>query len=354
MNGGMKMCQPITHFLAAQKGLEQLSIVQGLDAYLALGSFGPDLFYLLSGKGAHADTVHASGSFATFCNMVDVTKNTMSYSEESGRKQLVFALGFYAHVIVDCVFHPYVYRRSLDHWAKHDVIFELKHKEIEAAIDQIIQEEIVGEQMAVPNPLLCADHSGLLDQDIAYLFHQALVAVYPNSIGTSLIPYATEEANHPIQQAYQQYCRMTEMLYGAHNILFQLEKIAEGILPNQLERQFMNQEKQSIVQHHSWPPNDVIIPFTYNYLEMFKMAVSGVWMMSNTVQEFLQHSGDRKAIDFLKGQNCLYLDQDWNLDTGLPSLENQSPQLMEDGHGRFAYGIAILENNYNQLQQKER
>ncbi|SDD70039.1 zinc dependent phospholipase C family protein [Sporomusa acidovorans] len=345
------MCQPITHFLVAKKGLEQLPFVQENGALLAFGSFGPDLFYLLSGKTQHADTIHASGSFEAFCSMLNVAKNTYSYNVKSGEKQLTFAMGFYAHVIADCVFHPYVYRKSLDHWAEHDVAFELLHKKVEASIDQIIQEEIIGDQIGIPNPLLCLGDDGLLDQDIAYLFHQALTTAYPRSIGEDLAPYATEEEKHPLQQAYQKYCKMPKTLYGIHNILFRVEKYAEGALPEQLEEEFLADERQKHLQRSSWPPSDVISPFTYNYIDMFNMAAHGVRMMGNAVESFIQSDGNMQAIDFLHGHNCSYLDQDWNLDTGLPSLENTNSQLMDKSHLRFEYGIAVLEEMYNKLQR---
>ncbi len=344
------MCQPITHFLVAKKGLEHLPMVQGYDSQLAFGSFGPDLFYLSSAYKQNADIIHASGSFAAFCTMLDVAKNTLSYNEESGRKQLTFALGFYAHVIADCVFHPYVYRSSLDHWAKHDPYFELIHKKLEASIDQIIQEEIIGGQIAIPDPSLCLDGSGLLHQDIAYLFHQGLVGAYPDSISVDLSGYGTEDVNHPLQAAYRNYCNMPGTLYGIHNILLGIERIAEGVLPEKVEQHFIEEERQRHCQRSSWPPIDVVSSFTYNHIDMFNMAVNGVQAMGNAVQNFLLDSGGMEAVDFLRGQNYLYLDQDWNLDTGLPSSENQNGQLMGEGHNRFEYGAITLEQMYSRLQ----
>lgn len=346
----MHQSQPITHFLVAKKALEPLPIIQGYDSQLAFGSFSPDLFYLLSAYKEYADTIHASGSFVAFCTMLDVAKKTFFCNEEIAKKQVAFALGFYAHVITDCVFHPYVYRSSLDHWAKHDPIFELRHKKLEASIDQIVQEEIIGGQITTPEPSLCLDSSGLLDQNIAYLFHQALVGAYPDSISVDLSRYGTEDANHPLQAAYRNYCRMPEKLYGIHNILIGIEQIAEGFLPKKVEQHFIEEERQRHCQRSPWPPSDVISSFTYNHIDMFKMAVNGVQALGNAVQSFLLDNGDVSAIDFLRGQNCLYLDQDWNLDTGLPSSENQNGQLMGEDHDRFEYGTIILEQMYSQLQ----
>lgn len=343
------MCQPITHYLVAKKGLENVSQLNGLEAQLALGSFGPDLFYLLSGYGELADAIHSKGSFQAFCKMLDIAKETFKVNEMSAQKQLAFALGFYAHVITDCVYHPYVYRRSLDHWAQKDTAFEMLHKRVEAAIDQIIQEEIVGAQLMAPEPSACAGIDGLLDQDIAYMLHQALMVAYPDTIALKIDPYATEEANHPIHQAFINYCKMPKTLYGAHNVLYKIENLVEGLLPGRIEQAFIEEEKSQHYARKIWPPNDVTSPFTYNFIDMYNMAVNGVGIMGDAVQRFIQEVTTISAETYLQGLNIAYLGEAWNLDTGLPSRENSASQLMGDGHGRFAYGIPILESMYNQL-----
>ncbi|WP_162143544.1 zinc dependent phospholipase C family protein [Anaeroarcus burkinensis] len=343
------MCQPITHYLVAKKGLENVTQLNGLDSQVALGSFGPDLFYLLSGYGEFADAIHANGSFQAFCKMLDIAKATFAFNEASAQKQLAFALGFYAHVITDCVYHPYVYRRSLDHWAQKDTAFEMMHKQVEAAIDQIIQEEIIGTQLVPPDPNVCVGINGLLDQDIAYMFHQALTVAYPDSIAMKIEPYATEEENHPIHQAFTNYCRMPGKLYGAHNVLYKMETFVEGLWPEKVEQSFIDEEKAHHYERKVWPPKDVPSPFSYSFIDMFNMAVNGVAVMAATAQSFIQDTNDASAEAYLQGQNVVYLDQPWNLDTGLPSSENRVPELMQDGHGRFEYGIPILESMYNQL-----
>lgn len=342
------MCQPITHYLVAQKGLESVPMLREYDSYLAFGSFGPDLFYLASAYSKHADSIHSKGSYSAFCNMLDIVKQTLSTNEESGRKQLAFALGFYAHVVADCVFHPYVYRRSLDHWTEHDPAFEAVHKEVEAIIDQIIQEEIIGGVVDAPDPLRCS-YNGLLDEDIAFLFHQALVGAYPESIAVDLNPYATEESSHPLQIAYQNYCKMPDTLYGIHNVLFRMERFVQGLLPDKTQKHVIEEEKLRHNARRTWPPDDIVSSFSYNHVDMFKMAVNGVQAIGNAVQEFLMNSAEISAAIFFQNSNILYVGQDWNLDTGLPSSKNQNSQLMDKSHARFECGIDILAANYKRL-----
>ena len=165
------MPQPATHYWVVRTAIPQNDTKGKINfwetwwdpykSYFGLGTAAPDLFYFPLMPGVKvscddfywdgiADLIHHSRSYDIFCSLLDYAKKNKKYSIENANKQFAFAFGYYCHVITDCIFHPYVYQSTADHWAKKvyskkedslEFEHELAHKYQEFLIDEGIYEE---------------------------------------------------------------------------------------------------------------------------------------------------------------------------------------------------------------------
>ena len=169
------MPQPITHYLITRRAVPERywneywwEKKENFDfrPYFGTGSASPDFFYLdvkenkslnskitlyeyllqsdidnddsikIKSSTELSNAIHGDKTFDMFCYMLDIAKQNKKDNLLKAKKQFCFALGFYSHVIADCVIHPYVYRNTKDHWATSSFIHESKHKIFEARLDK--------------------------------------------------------------------------------------------------------------------------------------------------------------------------------------------------------------------------
>ena len=130
-----------------------------------------------------ADIMHSTRSFDFFCNLMNAAKKSQldpSIDTEIANRQFAFAFGFYCHVITDCIFHPYVYRSSEDHWSAKagefkdnplEAIREYQHKYQEFLIDKGTCETFNLKFNRISWSCPDANNSELLDMNIAKIFN---------------------------------------------------------------------------------------------------------------------------------------------------------------------------------------
>lgn len=332
------MSQPVTHYYVAQKALSinAEDLLKNYGNYTGLGTFGPDLYYLTS-QSEFADMIHKDNSFDAFCMMINHVKSNWAYDFDAAGKQLGFAIGFYAHVITDCVFHPYVYRRSNDLWCvpkppEFDKC-EWKHKSVEASIDHYIMEHIIHPSFRGINVDCGHDY---LDTSLVTMLSETFGNLYG-------IPY------NLIEDAYGKFCYAIPTLYHGQNILYRIGEVIDRFTTPMRTQINLDDLDELDLINSPWPPGGNSAFFQYNVIDLFNMAVKGVADIVPHIYGYISDSNATNCQSYLASTGMLYLDGNWNLDTGLPSSWNQHGPLFITDHTRFDIGIEVLLSNYSKL-----
>lgn len=357
------MPQPITHYLVIEEALRDTApeIWEKKSNFAGFGSFGPDLFYvkdvllsrldLADNYDFLSDGLHAERAFDFFCTMLNTAKATASTDMEVAEKQLAYLLGYYAHVITDCVIHPYVYRHTHDHWKYHKPEENYSaHKRTEALIDCYILNE-KGKNNPSPDSyaVACGDaaNDDLLDRDIASMLASGLNAVYHDILGEDFISADIGQSSHPIHAAYQGFHHIVETTYAVQNILYDLRGHFSGL--RMLQKLTDADISAADGLHGPWFSTGRSNVLTYSASDLFAMAVTAVkQVIGVTLKFWISSKVDAK--DFFIQNATSYLSDNWNLDTGLPDRYNNEPTNLAIDDSRFDFGIDILVANYANLR----
>ncbi len=298
-----------------------------------------------------SDLQHWDRSLDLFFAMLDSIKDGYDDASIEGDKLLTFAVGYYGHVITDCIFHPYIYRRSRDHWRYHQPAAGYRaHKRVEALIDMDL---LAFKGREVPSPdlfrVLCDDSRlpALLDTDLVWLLDACLPKVYGTDPGFAdhwKDRYDIHDPAHPVNAAYADFKKIVPVTYEAQNILYNLDAHWGNAEPLQRLSQTDLQEANEL--HGPWPPQGQSAVLTYSARDLFTLAVNAVQKMIAAVSDHWQ-SDSAAAGDFFHTDGLLFLDQNWNFDTGLPALYNDAPANLARDDSRFDFGVDILIRNYS-------
>ncbi|MDR3591260.1 MAG: zinc dependent phospholipase C family protein [Negativicutes bacterium] len=357
------MPQPITHYLVVEEAMLKASppLWKRYGNYAGFGSFGPDLFYVKDifrrylNPGLNWDEVsdiqHRDRSLDFFFAMLDAIKDGCEDASAEGDKLLTFAVGYYSHVITDCIIHPFVYRRSRDHWRYHQPAAGYRaHKRLEAMIDVDI---LAYKGREIPAPELfrvqCDDSlsKGLLDADLVWLLDCCLPLVYGASAGFRrhwTQSYPIDDPAHPVNAAYADFKKLVGVTYQAQNILYGLDAHWGNAGP--LHRLSQADLEEANELRGPWLPQGPSATLTYSARDLFSLAVNAVQKMVAAVSDYWQ-SDTAAARDFFDGDGLLFLEQNWNFDTGLPAAVNDDPANLAIDDSRFDFGVDILAGNYN-------
>lgn len=232
------MPQPATHYLVVRRAIPEKYWKDwwndSYKRYFGLGTATPDLFYFPTVPKIVKDirkdiawdeiagVLHSNRSYDMFCALLDIAKsNKLQDTSLDTNKQFAFAVGYYAHVITDCIFHPYIFRNTEDLWCTKNFKNELDHKNREYLLDQSLYELHKGKMDFSRIEWTCNHnslnaHPGILDHDIATLLHKSLNKIYPN-----LYPCQEEvsDPNHPVQQAYNALLQCIKGLFESEYII---------------------------------------------------------------------------------------------------------------------------------------
>jgi hypothetical protein len=345
------MPQPVTHYLVCEEAFQAVfpELWHSYANFAGFDSFAPDLFYIadiFKNEINHgqsypelADAIHWNDAFDCFCAMLDYIKANNTDSVKSN-KMKAFAYGFYSHVVTDCIFHPYVYRATGDHWLDHPVADYDKHKHIEALMDSYLLDKKIkcspGYQF---NPQVrCgrAENEDVLDEDVHSVFKHGLVTAYPEHIPEHI----TDGGKYLLKQAYEDFARTLGLdffLIGKIN----LDPMNREMIPlienwNQADIALMNDNR------HPWLQLDGNIDLTYSVLDLYHCAVQAVKEILWASEEYLNRNENGKP------WNVFYADN-YNLDTGLPCSLNDDPINRSPENVRFNFGIDQLIHIYSTL-----
>lgn len=340
------MPQPATHYLVMRKSIPEKFYTDWWDKYkqyFGLGSLAPDLFYfpMLEKFGLSnvqvrndlswenlANPLHSNGSYDMFCTLLEIAKSNKE-NENVGKKQLAFAIGYYSHVVTDCIFHPYIYRATEDYWFKTDCNAELKHKKHEVIIDDNIFKKHYSRDRICNINIVCNhdDSNGLLDLDIANQLNGALMKNYPG-----LYPNDSkiDQTNHPIHQAYVALVSSVDVLFSGEKIyLFGAKQIVALTVKEVISKFGSDFFTKKFFEDMENTDYKYLPPFSPEELCDFSIMES-----SDIFESALNFWNDENASNakkYFSINKADFLGQsNFNLDTGLPA-EYNNYSLMREG-----------------------
>lgn len=357
------MPQPATHYWVVRRAIPEFNGKVNCweewwdkyKNYFGLGTAAPDLFYFpcMPDSGANkrrifwkgiADLIHHAGSYDLFCLLLNSAKKSKCEgSVNAGNKQFAFAFGFYCHVVTDCIFHPYVYRSTGDHWAIPDESKnELKHKVQEFLIDSGIVKDFSLNLNRIawrcPNP-----HNELLDTDIAEPFFHALNSVYPDWI--PLEYHNPNDKSHPIQQAYLSLLKTADLLFSgirvfcfAQGTILKPRSISEIASP--MGKNFFNSPYPNCVNLDTYTPRDL---FNFSCAVSRKIFLEALNFFNSTSKD---------SNKFFKEHFTHYLNTgNWNLDTGIRCQFNNTKELHEGYDKMCKAKVETLKQSYRYFEK---
>lgn len=348
------MPQPTAHYLVARRSIPKEHWKEWWDKYkpyFGLGSSAPDLFYFpsimrqimshSSYTGKLSDVIHSEGSYDLFCTILSMSKESLLNGSGEGvaEKQFAFSFGFYSHVVTDCVFHPYVYRHSGDHWATTNYRAEGKHKMEEFQIDRGIHRKIRGNDLEIgTTDWKCPGQSeNLLNYSIAYLFNTALLKIYPEHFRPE---QDISNENHPIQAAYKELNQKIPFLFAGQKIYLWGKREALNTSNIKEELHFFTKE-YTLPELPNYTPQDL---FNFSCV-----ACRDIFLKS---LDFFNNPSFKSASDYFRQYRANYLGMDnWNLDTGLPCKYNNNEMMLKECPEHYLYKTDELVQNYSVLQE---
>ena len=345
--------QPATHYLITRSSIPEHSWADWWDkykTYFGLGSSAPDLFYFpLTSKNSRADIswknlanpLHHESSYDMFCTLLDIARQSRVNNDEEAvaEKRFAFAFGYYSHVIADCIFHPYVYRSTSDHWHVPQSVGSWAHKAYELDIDTGICEEFYGEENLSRISWECdGEDYYLLDFCISTAFEKALLTNYPTIF--SFNENIASDSNHPIHQAYVALKESTASLFDKNSKIIvigsnPITKIRTVLSANLFNRPVPN-----------CPTLDGNTP-----RELFKFSTLVGQEIFIESLNFFKNTEESSSVDYFKNSKNPYLNSsNWNLDTGLPCDYNHHPEMKKDAPEHYCYRAEELNSLFRSFK----
>ncbi|GEM_PF-2303642 len=374
------MPQPITHYLVCEKSFK--NILPGLwheyQGYAGLGSYGPDFFYskgmvteeyfirvrksisqIRENVAASnykyvelSDLLHWEGSKDFFCYMLDSIK--LNFSNVSTRNKLkTFAYGYYSHVVTDCIFHPFIYRQSRDHWITHPAENYREHKVIETLIDLFLldREKELNRNYQFNPQTECAakENTNMLDKDLANLINIGLRNIYSDKMELlKSFDFCDTTANHhPLHATYN--ALLGYNLYEIGKIHLK-SSVPEG---QKTVREWSRAEFERVIPQgmngFGYSPNQ---PLLYSYLDLYTFSVMVTEKIISESEQFFANSINSSSA-FFKESRVPFLKENYCLDTGLLSEQNSLQENQAAYHlTRFGFGIEALTDIFESIATK--
>ena len=366
------MPQPATHYWVVRRAIPKYDITGEINyweewwdkykAYFGLGTAAPDLFYFPLMPNVTttfsdfywdgiADLLHHAGSYDVFCELLNCAKNMKNTSPNESNKLFAFAFGYYCHVITDCIFHPYVYRSTGDHWANKVVNKigdmaeyknELKHKYQEFCIDRGIYNEFnLGKSTSLDRVAWKCSNAGddRMEPTLSNCFYNALMKIYPDCFPPQYND--PNDINHPIQQAYAALAQTIDILFRGSEVFLFGGKIR--IPSSKIQEHLIAIKEEFFIE--PYPNSGSLTPYTPQDLFNFSCGVARKIFIESL--KYWEDSVSSDSKEFFEANYTNYLNQgNWNLDTGLKCNLNNLAQLHGDNGEIDKASVEELNGNY--------
>lgn len=361
------MPQPATHYLVTRFSIPEhhYGLWDKYKSYFGLGSCLPDLFYfptvpvVADGSLVNAaintfasddinwtemaDMMHADKSYDLFCCMLDYAKAIQINEPKNKDKYLklfAVAFGFYSHVIADCIFHPYVYRSTGDFWNTKDFFDELKHKKQEAYIDGKLYEYFYPGKDAYQKMQINCRENGIyaLNFDIAEMLKNTLSETYPSMYDT--LKKDITNLEHPLHHAYIALENTTNFLFKERKGLFlwgkrEFNNISLSDIISEFSDEFFTESYPNKGQLYDMSPRKLFLLSVAESYKVFKIAINYIYTEPISAKKYFS----KQQTNYLNSGN-------FNLDTGLSSLNNTDPALTCADQSSYNFKVETLNSNY--------
>lgn len=353
------MPQPATHYLVTRRSIPKEHWSTWWDKYkpyFGLGSSAPDLFYFpllpdVAVKNIRTDIwwdglanpLHSSNSYDMFCSLLSKAKHHKQRGDEDTEKQFAFAFGYYCHVVTDCIFHPYVYRSTGDHWNTSSRIHETEHKTQELFIDNSLFQRFYNkEQNFARIQWECkGENENQLEHPIALLLHEALQEVYPDCYPASL---DVSSSDHPVQQAYSALVQAISPLFEGTKVYLwgnRSIKIPTAEIRKRISSDFFTTPYSDCPTLDSFTPEEL---FNFSSAACRKIFIVALDFWNSDITS---------AKEYFKSHSTHYLNcGNWNLDTGLPCHYNNYEQMRNEDSEHYSFKSDELKEIYRILREE--
>ena len=358
------MPHPNTHLLVLEEAVKPANL--NLDKYrnyAALGTFGPDIFYLLGrfqGFGFNrqypheygrnlSDMLHWHNPLDFYCSMLDGIKEEKD--PEIKQKKSNFAIGYYSHVVTDAIMHPMIYMRTNDHWEIHPKSTYTEHKALEARIDTYLLRTKRNNDPYVyefEKKIVCHPDGSkrTLDSGIHNLFAQNMKKVYGNWINEhpDLFNGVAFNAHHVVRDAYK------DVISAFRTLSVVSRRLPEGWFVLEPRKYLDAKEFAQLTGDSVWNKEVKGCELKYNVDELFNFSVSAMAEVIRHSEAFLR-SDFQSSRDFFKknSKHVLFLDHNYNFDTGLRTTQNSRLE-RDDVIKIFEMSLPKLRENYGRLE----
>ncbi|MDR7866515.1 MAG: zinc dependent phospholipase C family protein [Sporomusaceae bacterium] len=354
----------MTHYLVCKDAIKRLDPIfwREYSNFVGFGSFGPDLFYVKDVFISKAiksfsykkvsDEMHWDGTLDCFCAMLDYIKASAAPADVIG-KMKAFAYGFYGHVVTDCVFHPFVYRSTCDHWRNHPEDEYKDHKNFEGMVDSYIfaTKKNADPDFALDVAVGCGagNNHDMLDPDIADLYMAGIRAAYSGKLDFEALFMKREfsDEKHPIHKAYEDFAKLIGGDFYAVGKIHYNFMALEPVKPyEEWEAAHIARMNEAQKPWFPAPGNDRLF---YSALGLYNYTVKAVETVFSAGEAYFGQN-EASAKEFLCQQAFPYFTENYNLDTGLPaSLNGDETNASADNATRFGFGAEILDSYYRGL-----
>lgn len=343
------MPQAFGHFLIGHAAINLINsdIAQAYVGHINFGTQGPDLFYI-TGQNELADKIHENGTLDFYSGLLE---RTLLFDVNGREHQALraYAHAFYSHVVADCVFHPFVNRLADNNWAKtsNTELGTTNHQAIETLIDDCLLGLAAAHKNDFLLQLKCYDghNADQLDPIIAEGLSKSFAFAYP--------ALASSFRKNSFESAYSLYLTTNYIEKAAANLNVNLDPF----LPRKTNL-FRIMAPDHWTEKHKWamnidrtqwfaaPGNELLL---YTGEELYHLAVKVAADVIKIAENFVQ-SRKSGALQNLKSSGHILLQENYNLDTGLPSKYNETAENRHpDSIIRFGFMAEQLLNNYRKF-----
>ena len=377
------MPQNITHYLVIKESMKSTTddLWNNFLNYAVFGSVMPDMFFMHEIQPPNyrgynytflSDIIHWEGTLDLYCSILEIIKRQYRYSNDEFSKLRSFTYGYISHVVSDIIFHPYIYRFSGDHWKFHnDCDKYIDHKNLELQIDCYLANKTESKaplDFQYQNKIKCFENgSHELDRDLFNILQEAIENIYLSLIRENEYPeiynkkcineivpdFEILDYRNPLYEVYDNYLQRIAGIYsGAASDLMSFFFFKDmrplGSLTEMQERINMNE------LHTNWSGSDDT-EINHSILELYEMALSAVKRIIAISEEFFYGSSAYPRQFFMNQQHdYTFLQNNFNLDTGLKSRYNGDPFLLDKEKGsRFNFRLKELSKFYQKLDKEK-
>ncbi len=284
-----------------------------------------------------SDIMHWENSLEAVCNDMDHIKDKTAPGTEERDKLKAALYRKIGHAIPDTRLHPEIYRRTRDHWKIHTKVAFDRHKQDETRKDAYIL-GTVGHDPYSYHYVRRVSSGNTIDEDVFRFLKTGLRTTYAGVFDKYGLDYDKmfgrfeETGNHPLRDAYRHYINAVTLLW---------ERQVARILPQRVSvlvptTSFKVKEIADFdpLRREKWMKSKNPDMPDYSFRDLIDLSIRELTAVIRVIEQFFETEG-MTAREFIAkyGSSIPFLQQNWNLDTGLPVSMNDYLLEIDKKHG---------------------